>query len=157
MLIKPRYVSMLKMISPGGKSNGIVFVPARQGFVPSSSVAATASGGPPVELFFDLQELRVRSCVHAKRVFWLACGVVYRRFWRFLWRFGVVAVLLLCSPCKMRYSSVPIDSSCLAVNPISARLCLSSSQGIRANGERRAASGSSPQAASFFVSTLRLS
>lgn len=58
---------MLKMISPGGRSNGIVYVPARQGFVSSSSAAATASGGPPVDLFFDLEELRVRSWVHAGR------------------------------------------------------------------------------------------
>eukprot|EP00752_Nemacystus_decipiens_P003733 g3439.t1 len=52
------YVKMLKMISPGGRSTGIVYVPARQGFVSSSSAAATASGGPPVDLFFDLEELR---------------------------------------------------------------------------------------------------
>lgn len=54
-----RYVSLLKGMSPGGKSSGIVYVPARQGFVSSSS--ASAGGGPPVGLFFDLQELRVRS------------------------------------------------------------------------------------------------
>ncbi|CAN0212276.1 unnamed protein product [Scytosiphon promiscuus] len=52
------YVTLLKMISPGGKSSGgIVYVPARQGFVPASATAAP-SGGPPVDLFFDLQELR---------------------------------------------------------------------------------------------------
>lgn len=38
-----------------------MYVPARQGFVSSSSAAATASGGPPVDLFFDLEELRVRA------------------------------------------------------------------------------------------------
>ncbi|CAM9699705.1 unnamed protein product [Pylaiella littoralis] len=52
------YVTLLKMISPGGKSSGIVYVPARQGFVASSSAVATAGGGPPVDLFFDLEELR---------------------------------------------------------------------------------------------------
>ncbi|CAM9877910.1 unnamed protein product, partial [Ectocarpus sp. 12 AP-2014] len=53
------YLNLLKTISPGGRSSGIVYVPSRQGFVSSSSAAATAaSGGPPVDLFFDLQELR---------------------------------------------------------------------------------------------------
>lgn len=52
-----RYVRLLKMISPGGRSVGFVYVPARQGFVPTSSVAA--GGGPPVDMFFDLDELRV--------------------------------------------------------------------------------------------------
>ena len=56
-----RYVSLLKGMSPGGKSCGIVYVPARQGFVSSSS--ASPGGGPPVGLFFDLQELRVRLLV----------------------------------------------------------------------------------------------
>lgn len=45
------------MISPAGKRSGIVYVPARQGFIPSSSSAA--SGGPPVDMFFDKAELRV--------------------------------------------------------------------------------------------------
>lgn len=79
---------MLKMISPGGRSTGIVYVPARQGFVSSSSAAATASGGPPVDLFFDLEELRVRSwvlCTGAGTLVplascWGCCRHILRRF-----------------------------------------------------------------------------
>lgn len=77
---------MLKMISPGGKSNGIVYVPARQGFVSSSSAAATASGGPPVDLFFDLQELRVSAVRARKRALgsrWAGFSVdMLRPLWR---------------------------------------------------------------------------
>lgn len=51
-----RYVGLLKYISPGGKGSGIVYVPARQGFVASSEAS---SGGPPVDMFFDHNELKV--------------------------------------------------------------------------------------------------
>ena len=55
----PRYVYLLKIICPGGKRGDIVYIPARRGFAPCSSAAA--NGGPPVDMFFDLQELRVRD------------------------------------------------------------------------------------------------
>ncbi|CAM9705501.1 unnamed protein product [Ascophyllum nodosum] len=50
------YVYLLKIICPGGKRGDIVYIPARRGFAPCSSAAA--NGGPPVDMFFDLQELR---------------------------------------------------------------------------------------------------
>ncbi|CAM9252727.1 unnamed protein product [Discosporangium mesarthrocarpum] len=49
------YKELLEMISPGGKAPGVVYVPAREGFVASSFAP---KGGVPVDLFFDRAELR---------------------------------------------------------------------------------------------------
>ncbi|CAM9614717.1 unnamed protein product, partial [Choristocarpus tenellus] len=49
------YTEMLEMISPGGKVPGVVYVPAREGFVASNF---TPKGGVPVDLFFDKEELK---------------------------------------------------------------------------------------------------
>lgn len=62
---------LLKHISPGGKGSGIVYVPARHGFVGSSEAA---SAGPPVDMFFDQEELKVwENCTVQNR--WLDVDV----------------------------------------------------------------------------------